>query len=56
MPGFFDDADAMREEIRHLRTAAKMTTDPRVLAQIQMLIEELESRLGILSNGHGTAL
>jgi hypothetical protein len=52
----FEEPDAMRSEIAHLRRLAAMTTDDRVLTEIQALIDVLEHRLRILPDGHGTAL
>jgi hypothetical protein len=40
-----DDADTMREEVQHLRHLATLTTDPRVLAEVEALIRELERRI-----------
>jgi hypothetical protein len=41
----------MRTEIGHLRTLASMNTDPRVLAEIDALIHELERRIRLTGNG-----
>ena len=51
-----ENTDAMRVEIEHLRTLASLTTDVRVLAEIQALIDELEYRIKHIGNGSGTRL
>ena len=45
-------AAAMRIEIEHLRMLVGMTTDSKVLAKIEKLIQELERRLRQSGNGH----
>jgi hypothetical protein len=47
-----DTVDDMRTEVAHLHTLATMTTDGAVLAEIQMLIDELERRIRRGGNGH----
>jgi hypothetical protein len=40
-----DDIDAMRSEIEHLRTLARINTDARVLDAVEVLIRELRDRI-----------
>jgi len=40
-----DDIDAMRSEIEHLRTLARINTDARVIDAIEVLIRELRDRI-----------
>ena len=42
----------MRTEIEHLHQLARMATDPRVIAELQLLIAELEDRVSHLEAGH----
>jgi hypothetical protein len=47
------DADALRVEIAHLRSLAKLLTDPQTLAAVNEIIRELEDRLHRAGNGAG---
>jgi|HubBroStandDraft_3_1064219.scaffolds.fasta_scaffold3020239_1 hypothetical protein len=49
-----EDAAALRAEIAHLRSLAKLITDPQTLVAINELAEELELRLSQQESG-GTA-
>jgi hypothetical protein len=40
------DADPMREEIEHLCTLSALNAHPKVLAEIEALIRELERSTG----------
>jgi hypothetical protein len=50
------DADALREEIEHLRTLSALNTDQKVLAEIDALIHELERRIRLSGDGHAASL
>jgi hypothetical protein len=41
----------MRAELRHLRVLARLATDPKVLAEIDLLVQELERRIRRGGNG-----
>jgi len=43
--------DAMRAKIQHLRVLAGLTTDTKVLAEINTLIRELERRVHRAGDG-----
>lgn len=45
----------MRAEIGYLRSLSDMNDDPRVRAEIQLLIVELERRIRESGNGHAAA-
>ena len=44
-------AAELRAEAEHVRALARTTSDPVVLTEIRLLIEELESRSRALGNG-----
>ena len=50
------DADALREEIEHLRTLSALNTDQKVLAEIDALVRELERRIRQSGDGQTDTL
>ena len=53
---FMKNQAELRREIAHLRTLASMATDNNVLAEIGLVIEELERRLREAGNGSAEVL
>jgi ribosome-associated translation inhibitor RaiA len=45
-----EDLTVMQDEINHLRTLAESNTDERVIAAIDLMIQELERRISLAEN------